>query len=100
MKALSKPYQPPPIVLPPASAEGTESYPIFVTCPISAIEDITTWPVLSSELNASGQSSLGEERTASLASSLNYTEQADNQGINWIDGTLHSDQAINVSNEP
>ena len=100
MKALSEPYKPPPIVLPPASAEGTESSPVFVTCPISAIEDITTWPTLSSELNASGQSSLGEERTASLALSLNYTEQADNQGINWIDGTLHSDQALNVSNEP
>ena len=87
-------------MLAPASAGGTESSPIFVTCLMSATEDITTWPILSSELNASGQSSLGEERTASLASSLNYTEQADNQGTNWIDGTLHSDQALNVSNEP
>lgn len=51
-------------------------------------------PTLSPGLNASDQTLLGEERAASWASSLHYTKQADNQGINWIDGTLHADQAL------
>lgn len=101
MKALTEPYHAPHPhgMLLPVSAEGMEPSPIFVTCPIGAVGDVTTRPTLPSELNASDQSLLGEERAASQASSLNYTEQADNQGVNWIDGTLYSDQALNATSE-
>lgn len=71
-RALSHP--PPHRMLLPVSAEGTEPSPIFVTCPVGAIGDVITRPTLPSELNASDQSLLGEERAASQASSLNYTE--------------------------